>query len=103
MYKLRTHPEADRELEDIIQRLKDGTLWQASRFADHYYSALLKIREHPEGAHFIWTDYRRLNLKRYPYGLIYRQRDDGIYLIAVAHERRHPDCWKHRIQDNEED
>jgi len=101
MYKLRTHPEADRELEDIILRLADETLWQATRFADQYYAALLKIRDHPEGAHFVWKDYRRLNLKRFPYGLIYRRRQDEIYLVAIAHERRHPDYWKHRIQDEE--
>lgn len=101
MFDLRTHPEADVELGEILQRLNEETLWQASRFADRYYEALLKIRSHPECTHFIWKDYRRLNLGRFPYGLIYRRRENKIYLIAIAHDKRHPDYWKVRIQDEE--
>ncbi|GAA5138600.1 hypothetical protein GCM10023213_17710 [Prosthecobacter algae] len=97
MYKLRTHPEADLELEESIRYLSEQTLWQASRFIDAYAAALLKIRQHPECAHFAWNPYRRFNLTPFSYALIYRHEGDTVFIIAVAHTKRHPDYWKTRI------
>jgi len=34
---------------------------------------------------------------RYPFHLIYRISSDlGIQIVAVAHQRRRPDYWRHR-------
>ena len=99
MFKLRTHPEADIELESALQYFAEQTLWQAGRFADAYHAALQKIRHHPECTHFIWKSYRRFNLQRFSYSLIYRHKGDEVYLIALAHDKRHPDYWKTRITD----
>jgi plasmid stabilization system protein ParE len=100
--RLRTHPEADRELEEAISYLADRTLWQASRFADAYHAALDRIIARPEGCHFVWREYRRYNIPGYSHALIYRSRQDEVHLIAVMHEKRHPDYWKYRISDDQE-
>ncbi len=42
MHELRTHPEADAELEETLRYLSENTLWQATRFADNHHAALLK-------------------------------------------------------------
>jgi hypothetical protein len=33
--------------------------------------------------------------------VIYREEADAIYVIAVMHEKRHPDYWKERIDEDE--
>ncbi len=32
--------------------------------------------------------------------VVYREYGDAVYVIAVAHEKRHPDYWKRRIIDD---
>ena len=39
-------------------------------------------------------DYRRVNLKTFPYYIAYAIRDDSIVLLAVAHGFRKPEYWK---------
>jgi plasmid stabilization system protein ParE len=34
--------------------------------------------------------------KRFPYYLIYRERDGAVEVVAVMHARRHPGYWHHR-------
>ena len=36
---------------------------------------------------------RRYVLPRYPYSIIYRERADGIEVVAVAHHKRRPEYW----------
>lgn len=38
----------------------------------------------------------RLVLDRYPFTVFYRPTDDGVMVIAVAHQRRRPNYWKSR-------
>lgn len=40
---------------------------------------------------------RRLLVHRFSYGVIYRERDDRLEILAVAHLHRHPDYWRHRV------
>ncbi len=65
-----------------------------------YDAHIAKIVERPESFRPIYSSYRRLNLHRFPYAIIYRIRARDIYVIAVMHEKRHPDYWKHRIEDD---
>ncbi len=40
---------------------------------------------------------RRALLHRFPYGLIFLERDGAIHVIAAAHARQHRNNWLHRI------
>lgn len=39
---------------------------------------------------------RRVPLRRFPYFVMYRKREDAIYVVAFAHARRKPGYWRHR-------
>jgi plasmid stabilization system protein ParE len=39
---------------------------------------------------------RQLRVNRFPYNVVYRIRENDIYVVAVAHTSRRPDYWKHR-------
>jgi toxin ParE1/3/4 len=56
------------------------------------------IRTHPEigGPRGTQRPTRQLLVTRFPYYVVYRIRDDDIYVVAVAHTSRRPDYWKHR-------
>lgn len=37
------------------------------------------------------------SMHRFPYRLLYCLEGDAIIVFAVAHNRRHPDFWAHRL------
>ena len=39
---------------------------------------------------------RRFLLRRFPYAVIYRVREQGIQVVAVMHQRRRPGYWNRR-------
>ena len=36
-------------------------------------------------------------LRKYPFALVYRCEEDGIVVVAVAHNRQRPGYWKDRV------
>jgi len=39
---------------------------------------------------------RKFVMKRFPYYIFYLELDSGIWIAAVAHQRRRPGYWAHR-------
>ncbi|WP_414717439.1 type II toxin-antitoxin system RelE/ParE family toxin [Steroidobacter sp.] len=46
--------------------------------------------------------HRRIPLRRFPYGLIFRFDADIIRVVAVAHRRRRPRYWAPRVHDRQQ-
>ncbi|RKZ91208.1 MAG: type II toxin-antitoxin system RelE/ParE family toxin [Gammaproteobacteria bacterium] len=71
------HPEAEIEFNKAID----------------YYSEI----EEELGYDFaIEGDIRRSLVKRFPYGVLYSEENNGIFILAIMNLHRHPDYWKHR-------
>jgi plasmid stabilization system protein ParE len=41
---------------------------------------------------------RRAPVKRFPYQIVYLEAPEAIRILAVAHDRRSPGYWKHRLK-----
>ena len=52
---------------------------------------------HPERGAPRSKSTRRWLVKGFPYGVIYRVREDELVVVAVAHERKKPDFWSQRL------
>jgi toxin ParE1/3/4 len=65
------------------------------RELDH---AIEQILEAPQR----WPDYMagtiRYVFPTYPYSLVYFVNDGVLHVVAVAHERRKPGCWRRRLR-----
>jgi hypothetical protein len=59
-----------------------------------------RSRQSPASHHFIYQEFRRANLKRFQYHVIYRVNINTLFIIAFAHAKRHPDYWKSRIPED---
>ena len=42
-------------------------------------------------------DIRRVLLRRFPFSIIYREKESAIQILAVAHDRRRPLYWLPRL------
>jgi plasmid stabilization system protein ParE len=65
-------------------------------FREELRTVLELIRSHPSGFPILRKDIRRANLRRFPYGVFYRLRQDGLFVLAVVHHARHPRHWQRR-------
>jgi toxin ParE1/3/4 len=41
---------------------------------------------------------RRMAVARFPYHVVYLQADRNIRILAIAHDRRKPGYWRHRLK-----
>ena len=55
--------------------------------------ALSRVAENPEIGSPMRRGARKLLVRRFPYLVIYRVLPDHVLVLAVGHQRRHPDFW----------
>ena len=53
-------------------------------------------RDSSIGIHYRSTPFQFVRVKRFPYVVYFREFDDVIWVIAIAHGRRRPGYWKGR-------
>lgn len=70
----------------------------AEAFIEELDYAMAQIGEFPDvGASHV-SGTRRYVMRRFPFTIIYRERERAIEVVAVAHGRRKPGYWKVRVQ-----
>jgi plasmid stabilization system protein ParE len=94
---LRIHPEAREELAEAAGFYEGRVTGLGEDFLEEYRAVLKRILDGPERAPRILGEFRRLNLQRFPYSVVYRPRDEEVFIVAVAHMHRRPFYWKSRI------
>jgi len=90
------HPEAQRELVESVKYYETQKSGLGRRFLDTVIEAIHRIRTHPLLFRQIDESIRQCRIPRFPYGLIYRIRNNNIEIIAIMHLHRKPGYWKER-------
>jgi len=90
------HPEAETEFNEAIDYYEKIELGLGYDFAIEVYNTIQRSVSFPKAWSVIEGDIRRSLVKRFPYGVLYSEENDEIYIIAVMHLNRLPDYWKHR-------
>ncbi len=60
------------------------------------YIAIQQICEHPLAWEQMDSQTHRFLTNRFPFGVLYRIKEDHIRIIAIMHLRRKPDYWQDR-------
>lgn len=68
-----------------------------SAFSSAVEAAVAEICEHPGRWPVIYGNVRRRTLARFPYGVLYREEDNQVIIVAVMHLHRDPKYWIDRI------
>jgi toxin ParE1/3/4 len=96
---LRFLPAAQGEYRAALAWYASKSLDAATDFASAIGSGLRGIRETPE-AWPSWRgrrDVRARVMRRFPYTILYVIRDEGVVVVAVAHQHRAPGYWLTRL------
>ena len=90
------HPEAEIELTEAINYFEEKGFGLGYDFAVEVYAAIERTLIFPKVWPIIEEDIRRSLVRRFPYGILYSEEQEGIYIVAVMHLHREPEYWKHR-------
>lgn len=90
------HPLARQELDTAIDYYEEQEAGLGIEFAEEVYSSIQRLVEYPTAWTQISQNARRCLTNRFPYGIIYQKREDGILIVAVSHLHRKPGYWKDR-------
>ncbi|MFA7092510.1 MAG: hypothetical protein WC149_11745 [Arcobacteraceae bacterium] len=90
------HPDAELELNasvDYYEACKDGL---GSEFAYEVHKTIQRILEFPTSWQKLDIEIRRCLTNRFPFGIVYYQKDKAIIILAVMQLNRKPNYWKSR-------
>jgi hypothetical protein len=90
---------AQEELDDAFAWYEKQSQGLGFEFLDEVDRAVHRIKIYSESCAILIEGLRRVQLNRFPYGLIYGLDDDLLVIVAVAHLHRKPYYWIDRITE----
>lgn len=84
---------AREELRDAVAYYEAIDPELGSKFSAAVENAISLVRQFPNAWPPLSATTRRCRTKQFPYGIIYRIRDNEIQILAIAHFSREPNYW----------
>ena len=99
MKHFRIYPEALGEIDSAAAYYKEKAEGLEQKILDEFEDALTQIRRRPLMYRIVMNGVRKVRLRHFPYGVVYRLRDDIVEVIALVHVRKEPGYWKQRAAE----
>ncbi|NWO06370.1 MAG: type II toxin-antitoxin system RelE/ParE family toxin [Alteromonadaceae bacterium] len=90
------HPAAEAELSEAVDYYEAIQTGLGADFAAEVEQAAIRAAKFPKAWSFIRKPVRRSLIKRFPYGVLYVERPQGILILAVMNLHREPGYWESR-------
>jgi hypothetical protein len=94
------HPEARQEMLEAAAFYESNRKGLGRKFLSAAKATENIISIYPEAGRIMLISFRRFLIKRFPYGIIYRETDYIIYIVAIMHLKRRPGYWLERIKSS---
>lgn len=85
------HQYVQNDVNAALSRYDEISPKLGDAFWDELQKSFQTITENPQVAHYEALPYRRVNLKRFPYAILYRTFEDHVKIVVVKHVRRRSD------------
>ena len=92
------HPESLAEAHETTLWYHAITLGLGDDFAIELRATVERIRANPLLYAMHSATFRIAPLRRFPYGVMYEDQPDRIWVAAVMHHSRKPGYWSHRLE-----
>ena len=96
MIRHRYLPSAREELNEAAAHYEASVPGLGDAFLDDVERAIETVRESPRIGVRTQRRLRKMILHRFPFSIVYVERDEEIVIVAVAHQRRRPGYWRRR-------
>ncbi len=94
------HPIATTEIGDAARYYEERVAGLGVDFLNEVDEAVRVIVAMPKCWPVLERDVRRYLLRRFPFALYFRIREDYIQILACKHHSRHPDYWRRRLGES---
>jgi len=91
------HPDVALEIKASYNWYQEKAFGLGEDFLNELEPAYQAIIEFPKTWPMFQNGFRRFLLSRFPFYIIYRERDNIIYVVAVMHNSRKPGYWLERL------
>ncbi len=95
--KVRFLKIAQYELDDAVEYYNVERPGLGYEFLWEVFEAIDRIKVFPEAWLSFYKGTRRCQVRRFPYGVIYKKVDNLLLIFAVANLHRKPDYWVDRM------
>lgn len=92
------HPEARAELLDAKIYYDEVSPNLGDRFAAAVEAMVAEVCRAPDRYRFIRRPVRRHFERPFPYAILYADEPERVLILAVAHFKRRPGYWLHRLK-----
>jgi toxin ParE1/3/4 len=91
------HPDVALEVKASYEWYEEQALGLGEDFLSELESAYEAIAELPDTWPRLRREYRRFLLGKFPFSVIYRSKNESIYIVAIMHNHRRPGYWRSRL------
>ena len=92
------HPKADDEVLESARFYEARSKGLGWRFLRAVQDAEARIARSPRAFPFFDDPVRKCVLAGFPFNLLFQIDDEGLFVVAVAHQRRRSGYWRRRLR-----
>ncbi|MCO5052274.1 MAG: type II toxin-antitoxin system RelE/ParE family toxin [Verrucomicrobiae bacterium] len=85
------HPAVEQDVAEVLNYYDGVSPVLGDEFKKELRHFIKFAAANPGRFHLVSSQFRRANLRRFPYHFLYREIPDGIRITLVRHHKRHPD------------
>lgn len=90
------HPDAELELNVSVDYYEECKKNLSSEFAYEVQKTIQRILQFPTAWQTLDGEIKRCLTNRFPFGIIYYQKNNEIIILAVMQLHRKPNYWQNR-------
>ena len=93
----RFHPEADAEFAEAVHYYAEIAPELGARFYREMERLIRDVCAHPDRFREFDPAARRHFSAQFPYAVIYLEKPDHVWIVAIMHMKRKPGYWRDRL------
>ena len=90
MKRIRIHSQAQQEINEAFDWYFKRSPKAAEAFLSEISASMAQIAAHPQLLPIYTKNTRKRVLDKFPYSVIFQEKDEIILIIAIAHAKRRP-------------
>ena len=96
MLPIRLLPEAKDEFDAAVDWYEQQRPGLGTAFLERVRETFARIASNPQLHAAVHQDVRRAVVRKFPYGVLYKEEAGEIVVVAVFHSARDPNIWQGR-------
>ena len=94
--EVKFHPLVKRDMAEALRYYDGVSIRLAEEFREEVLVIIAEAAANPLRFHLGDQNFRRANLRRFPYHILYEIRTDVLFVMHIRHNKRHPEYGMER-------